>query len=186
MMEITCLSGQLVQEGVGGEGEGLAAAPAMPAGLGVPSVAAQSTRGELSLPTKGTGHLPRRDETTSELPRNRGGGTIKGLQRPPVGQPVAAGTPFNFPVGIPPCCSPAKGSKCPRSCWSVGPQDMAPIAWLSPEHSLGWSIKTPGEGETSMNISCLYSQRANVSETCLTNCPLKTAEIPFPFLQMGC
>lgn len=31
-----------------------------------------------------------------------------------------------------------------------------------------------------MNISCLYLQEANISETCLTNCPHKTAEIPFP------
>lgn len=28
-----------------------------------------------------------------------------------------------------------------------------------------------------MNISCLYLQEANIS---LTNCPHKTAEIPFP------
>ena len=31
-----------------------------------------------------------------------------------------------------------------------------------------------------MDISHLYSQRANISETCLTNCPLRTEEIPFP------
>lgn len=31
-----------------------------------------------------------------------------------------------------------------------------------------------------MSISCLYLQEADISETCLTNCPRKTAEIPFP------
>lgn len=115
MMETMCMSGQVVQEGL--KGQGLAAAPVMPAGLGVPSVAAQCHSSELSLPTEGTGHLLSGDKVRAA--KEQGRGHHRDLLCASLWE---LGPPFTlqweFPHGLP-WCSPATGSKSPRSWWSV-------------------------------------------------------------------